>query len=69
MNPDFSRVELYDLTRDPSEVDNVADANKDVVATLSASLLAWHRSLPDADKIPEEAGTNNYPWPRSHAKE
>jgi N-acetylgalactosamine-6-sulfatase len=65
MNPDRSRVELYDLTKDPSEVDNVADANGDLVATLSAPLLAWHKSLPDADKIPEGAGTNNYPWPES----
>lgn len=65
MNPDNSRVELYDLTKDPSEVDNVAESNKDVVSKMSATLIKWHKSLPDIDKIPATAGSNSYPWPKT----
>ena len=68
MNPDRSRVELYDLTKDPSEVDNVADQNGNIVAKMSVPLLKWHKSLPDADKIPADAGSNDYPWPKSGDK-
>ncbi|OHB49519.1 MAG: hypothetical protein A2Y10_03875 [Planctomycetes bacterium GWF2_41_51] len=65
MNPDRSRVELYDIIKDVSEVDNVAEANKKVVAEMSLSLLTWHKSLPSKDKIPPRAGKNAYPWPKS----
>jgi arylsulfatase A-like enzyme len=65
MNPDLSRVELYNLEKDPSELDNLAESNKDIVAKMSASLLKWHKSLPDIDKIPAEAGSNDYSWPKS----
>jgi arylsulfatase A-like enzyme len=69
VNPDLSRVELYDLKNDPTEVDNVADIHKDIVTRLSGPLLKWHRSLPDADKVPQLAGSNYYPWPKSGTKE
>jgi hypothetical protein len=62
-------METYDLKNDPTEVDNVADIHKDIVTRMSGPLLKWHRSLPDADKIPAEAGSNNYPWPKSGTKE
>ena len=65
MNPDWSRVELYDLNMDPSEVNNRADQHADVVKQMSKQLMNWHKSLPDADKLPPNAGAFDYPWPKS----
>ena len=46
MNPDRSRVELYDIRKDPTELDNVADQNAEIVAKLSKKLLEWQKTLP-----------------------
>jgi len=62
MNPDRSRIELYDIPNDPMEVDNVADNHPDVVSRLADKLLAWDAELPEAPVEPE-AGNNAYPWP------
>jgi len=64
MNPDSSRVELYDIPADPTELDNVAVQNPDVVRRLSAKLLHWHGTLP-AGPVEELAGSNAYPWPKN----
>ncbi len=64
MNPDKSRIELYDIPNDLSEVDNVADNNPQVVAALSEKLLKWHKGLPDAPIHPS-AGKNQWPIPTS----
>jgi N-acetylgalactosamine-6-sulfatase len=63
MNPDRSRVELFDIPRDPSELNNLADRRPEVVKTLSEKLLAWQRTLPQGPVQPT-AGSNAYPWPR-----
>lgn len=63
MNPDRSRVELYDIIADPMEVDNLADRNPDVVKKLSKQLLKWQKELPPAP-IDPDAGKNDYPWPK-----
>jgi N-acetylgalactosamine-6-sulfatase len=65
MNPDRSRVELYDIPRDPSEVNNRADREPAVVKRLSAQLLAWQKTLPKGPVHPE-AGKNEYPWPKDY---
>ncbi len=62
MNPDRSRTELFEIRRDPSEVDNVAAQHPDITARLSAKLLAWHREMPPGPTDPG-AGENDYPWP------
>ncbi len=62
LNPDRSRVELYDMTRDPSEVNNVAAQNGKVVDKMAATVLAWQQTLPKGF-VEETAGENNYPWP------
>ena len=46
MNPDRSRVELYDIPRDPTQLANVADKHPEIVERLSAKLLAWQETLP-----------------------
>jgi N-acetylgalactosamine-6-sulfatase len=64
MNPDRSRMELYNIPQDPSEVDNKAVENPRVVEELSQKLLAWKNSLPAGVKtIPPDAGDAKYPWP------
>lgn len=67
MNPDRSRVELYDIPRDPMQVGNVAAAQPDVVARLSEKVLAWRKELP-AGPLDPGAGMNDYPWPGTASK-
>jgi N-acetylgalactosamine-6-sulfatase len=63
MNPDRSRVELYDIPRDPMEMQNRAGDKADVVARMSEKLLAWQKTLP-AGPVDPGAGNNQYPWPK-----
>ena len=63
MNPDRSRVELYDIPKDPMEMTNLADAKHDIVKKLSDMLLAWYKTLPEGPNDPG-AGKNSYPWPK-----
>jgi N-acetylgalactosamine-6-sulfatase len=62
MNPDRSRIELYDIPKDPTELDNLAAQHPNVVKKLSQQLLKWQKTLP-AGPIDREAGSNSYPWP------
>ncbi|MEN9786475.1 MAG: Arylsulfatase [Pseudomonadota bacterium] len=64
MNPDGGRVELYDLARDLSEVDDVARENPAVVESLGPQLLAWYRSLPEAP-VPTTAGRMEWAAPKA----
>ena len=63
MNPDRSRVELYDIHADPGEQDNVADAHADQVEGLAGRVLTWQKTLPPGP-VEEAAGHNDYPWPK-----
>lgn len=63
MNPDRSRVELYNIPKDPMEVRNVAPENPAIVERLSKQLLAWSKELPPGPFDPN-AGKNDYPWPK-----
>lgn len=62
LNPDRSRVELYEIPRDPMQVDNLADRHPDIVARLSERVLAWQRQLPPGP-VDANAGQIAYPWP------
>jgi arylsulfatase A-like enzyme len=62
MNPDRSRVELYDIPNDPREMINLADRNPDIVKKLSDKVLAWQKTLPPGP-VDQVAGKANYPWP------
>jgi arylsulfatase A-like enzyme len=64
MNPDRSRVELYDIPTDPTELDNVASQHPDVVKRLSERLLKWQATLPPGP-VEDAAGSNAYPWPKN----
>jgi len=63
MNPDRSRIELYDIPADPTELDNVADQHVQIVKRLSDTLLKWQATLP-AGPVEQMAGSNAYPWPK-----
>jgi arylsulfatase A-like enzyme len=63
MNPDRSRVELYDILKDPMEVDNLADRYPKMVEELSAELQKWKKTLPQG-VVGSIAGSNEYPWPK-----
>jgi len=43
---DGSKPELYDLAKDRGETTDVAPQHPDVIARLTAAVLAWHRSMP-----------------------
>ena len=64
MNPDRKRIELYDILKDPTELDNVAVQHPDVVRRLSAKLLHWQGMLP-VSPVDASAGSNEYPWPKN----
>lgn len=64
MNPDRSRVELYDIPRDPTQLRNVADRHSDVVERLAKKVLAWQKTLPPGP-IEPTAGKDDYRWPGS----
>ncbi len=64
INPDRSRIELYDIPNDPTELNNVAYKYPDVVKRLCEQVLAWQATLPDGP-VHEYAGSNEYPWPGS----
>jgi N-acetylgalactosamine-6-sulfatase len=64
MNPDRGRVELYDIPKDPTELDNVAVEKPAVVKELSEKLLKWRATLPPGP-VEEAAGSNAYPWPKN----
>jgi N-acetylgalactosamine-6-sulfatase len=65
MNPDGSRVELYNLKENVCEMDNRASEFPQIVERMSQQLLEWRKSLPDSESIPKNAGSFNYPWPTS----
>jgi arylsulfatase A-like enzyme len=62
MNPDKSRVELYDILNDPSELNNLASQYPKEVERLAETVLKWQKTLPTGPVSPD-AGTNKYPWP------
>jgi N-acetylgalactosamine-6-sulfatase len=62
LNPDRSRIELYDIPRDPSQLRNLADRHPDIVNQLADKALAWQKSLPPGP-VDASAGKSPYAWP------
>jgi hypothetical protein len=62
LNPDKSRIELYDIPRDPTQLSNIAEKHPEVVARLSEKVLAWNKTLPEGPTDPG-AGQAAYPMP------
>ena len=68
MNPDRSRVELYDIPNDPLEVENLAERYPEIVTTLSERVLAFQQELPPGP-VHELAGKLWYPWPKENVSD
>jgi arylsulfatase A-like enzyme len=64
LNPDRSRIELYNIPEDPSELTNLAAAHAELVERMAATALAWQKTLPKGPVAPV-AGKNDYPWPHA----
>lgn len=62
MNPDRSRIELYDLRQDPHELNNLAAEQPERVQHMGDRLLRWHGELPDSLVHPD-AGQMIYRGP------
>ena len=67
MNPDQSRVELYDVPRDRMELKNLADRHPEIVDRLAARVLEWQATLPQGPVDPA-AGQVHYGWPDSRPR-
>jgi hypothetical protein len=46
---------LYNLRRDPGELENVADVDTDVAAALTEKLHAWRQEVGAQEPTPNEA--------------
>lgn len=62
MNPDRSRVELYDLSNDLTQLNNVAEHHAEIVDRLSQQVSGWAATLPAGPRDPG-AGQMNVPMP------
>ncbi|MBM3786524.1 MAG: N-acetylgalactosamine 6-sulfate sulfatase (GALNS) [Acidobacteria bacterium] len=65
MNPDGSRVELYNIPKDPWEMTNMAFHHPSMVKNLRGKLLSWQRTLPPGPVDPG-AGQLDYPMPKGN---
>ena len=61
MNPNGSRVELYDMKNDLTQLNNVSEHHPEVVRRMSQMVLSWSKQLPDGPRDPG-AGRMNYPF-------
>ena len=63
MNSNATYIELYNLTTNPFEGNNVAALYPDIVDELGTQLKAWTKELPDGP-IVENSGCRGYRFPR-----
>ncbi len=63
MNPDESRIELYDIVKDPGELNNLAEDKRSIVKKMKKELLSWHKTLP-LGPSDQGAGSDEYQWPK-----
>jgi N-acetylgalactosamine-6-sulfatase len=62
LNPDRSRVELYDIPADPTQLADQSEKHPELVERLASEAIAWQKTLPEGRKQPG-AGQQTYPWP------
>jgi arylsulfatase A-like enzyme len=62
MNPDGSRIELYNIVKDPSELQNIVSQNNELTDRLAEKAMAWYTTLPSGFVHPK-AGNNSWNWP------
>src|SRR5262245_9716138 len=62
LNPDRTRIELYDIPKDPTQLANRSEEHTSELQSLRHLVLAWHQTLPEGPTDPG-AGLARYPWP------
>lgn len=62
INPDNSRVELYNILADPGELSNLVSQEAELTRRLSKKALTWFQDLPESP-WDETAGQNAWNWP------
>ena len=67
LNPDNSRIELYNILTDPGELSNLAGQEPELVKLLSEKALNWFQDLPESP-WDETAGQNGWNWPQDGFK-
>lgn len=66
LNPDGSRVELYNLKEDPSETSNCAAYEMDRVEAMRSQLLRWMETdVMDPERVPNWSGSKGWRYPVS----
>jgi len=60
MNPDGSRLELYDLQKQMMETDNLASEFPEVAQRMKASLEDWRKTLPEPDEYFSDMKTSGW---------
>ena len=64
LNPDRSRMELYNLANDPSELQNLIESEPERAEQMAQSALDWYCTLPPGKAV-SSAGTIRWNWPRA----
>lgn len=64
LNPDRSRVELYEMTKDLTQLDNVAEHHPDIVDRLATQVISWSKTLPEGPRD-ASAGKMHFVLPNS----
>jgi arylsulfatase A-like enzyme len=62
MNPDRTRTELYDMTTDLTQMNNLAQRHPDVVERLAEQVTNWAKTLPEGPRDPN-AGRVHFGMP------
>jgi N-acetylgalactosamine-6-sulfatase len=62
VNPDGSRMELYNVVADPSELSELSRLDPERAKLMAASAMQWFSSLPQSP-WDDNAGDNQWSWP------
>ncbi len=62
VNPDGSRVELYNIIKDPSELYNLAYTRPKRAEEMKQKAMAWYKDIPQSPWR-KNAGKNDWKWP------
>lgn len=63
VNPDGSRLEVYNIVKDPSELYNLAITEPKLANRLKDKALLWYKDIPQSPWR-NKAGKNDWNWPK-----
>lgn len=65
MNPDSSRIELYNVIEDPSELHNLTEQKPEIEQHLIQEAMDWYQTIPNSP-AEKDAGKNDWNWPSQY---